>query len=111
MAFEIKGIVKRVGPTEQKSEKFSKRVIWLEVEDGKYPQTVELQATGDRCGMLDEIHPGDEVAVKFNLRGREWTGKDGVAKVFNSLDVWKLERTSAAQSAPPPDSFGGDIPF
>jgi hypothetical protein len=96
MAYDIKGTVKRIGPTETKGEKFTKRALILDVEDGKWPQVVELQATGDRCGHLDPINVGDAVTVSFNLRGREWTGRDGVVKVFNSCDIWKIEVTAKA---------------
>jgi hypothetical protein len=121
MAYDISGTIKRIGATEQKSEKFSKRTLILDVEDGKYPQVVELQATGDRCGQLDDYRAGDEVSVSFNLRGREWTGKDGVVKVFNSCDIWRIARVGAAQSrggahepAPVPTADAGpldDCPF
>jgi hypothetical protein len=100
MAYEIKGTIKRIGSTEQKSEKFSKRSLIVEVEDGKYPQTCEFQATGERCSLLEQFAVGDQVNIHWNLRGREWTGRDGVVKVFNSCDIWKIERTSAAQSKP-----------
>lgn len=112
MAFETKGIVKRIGTTQQVSEKFSKRTIVIDVEDGKFPQVCEFQATGDRCALLDEVKAGDQVSIAWNLRGREWTGKDNVVKVFNSCDIWKIERIGAAQSRggshePAPSSSGG----
>jgi hypothetical protein len=110
-AYDIKGIIKRIGPVEQKSEKFSKRELWLELEDGKYPQTILFQATGDRCSMLDQFSPGDEVSIKWNLRGREWSGRDGVAKVFNSCDIWKMELVSKGASAPTGGDENDSLPF
>ncbi len=52
----------------------------LEVEDGKYPQYITLQATGDKTSLLDGYKVGEEVEASFNLRGREWQDKH-----FNSL--------------------------
>ncbi len=119
MAFETKGTIKRIGSTEQKSEKFSKRSLIVEVEDGKYPQTCEFQATGERCTLLEQFAVGDTVSIAWNLRGREWTGRDNVVKVFNSCDIWKIEHVGAAQSKPAESSgYGGtgggptdDLPF
>lgn len=125
-AYETKGTIKRIGAIEQKSEKFSKRALILDVPDGKYPQVVEFQATGDRCALLDTFQPGDEVTVTWNLRGREWTGANGV-RVFNSCDIWKIQAvgktqgttatntpaTSRAATSEPSTGGGGvdDLPF
>jgi hypothetical protein len=112
-AYDITGTIKRIGPIEQKSEKFSKRVLILDVEDGKYPQTVEFQATGDRCSLLDQFSAGDEVSIKWNLRGREWSGGPGGPKVFNSCDIWKVDlvKKGAGQSSSSSSGQTGDIPF
>jgi hypothetical protein len=113
MSYEIKGTVKRIGAVETKGAKaFKTRDLILDVEDGKFPQVIALQATGDRVSLLDPLNVGDSLTVTFNLRGREWTGQNGT-KVFNSLDVWKLDVTSKAA---PSYSGGGssaqdDIPF
>lgn len=112
MTYEIKGSVKRVGPTETRGAKgFQMRNLILDVEDGKFPQTIELQATGDRVALLDPLRVGDAVTVTWNLRGREWTGPNGT-KVFNSLDVWRVDVTTKA--APSASSGGGsddELPF
>lgn len=122
-AYETKGTIKRIGAIEQKSEKFSKRALILDVPDGKYPQVVEFQATGDRCALLDTFQPGDEVTVTWNLRGREWTGANGV-RVFNSCDIWKIQAvgksagaaqntpaTSRAATSEPASGGVDDLPF
>lgn len=99
-SYETKGTIIRVGKTEAKGAKgFLTRTLVLEVEDGKFPQTVEFQATGDRCAQLDEHGAGDSVNIKWNLRGREWAGGDKGPRIFNSLDVWKVESLSKAPRA------------
>ena len=112
MSYEIKGTVKRVGPVETKGAKaFKTRDLILDVEDGKFPQVVALQATGDRVALLDPLRVGDAVTVTWNLRGREWTGQNGT-KVVNSLDVWRVDVTT--QAAPSASSGGGsddELPF
>ncbi len=111
MAYDTKGTVNRIGPVETKSDKFSKRSLIVDVDDGKYPQTCEFQATNDRCSMLDQFNPGDQVSISWNLRGREWTGKDGVKKVFNSCDIWKVELISKGTPRSAPSGNTDDIPF
>ena len=61
---------------------------------GQYPQTIMFQAVQDRVDMLDQVKVGDMVEVVFFLRGREWINPEGVAKYFNSLDAWKVNKTA-----------------
>lgn len=108
MAFDAVGKLVDVFETKQISDRFSKREFVLELADGKYPQTVLFQATGDRCSMLDDFNIGDEIRVTFNLRGRAWTSPKGETRYFNTLDVWKLEATGPAKKQDrQPDLPGG----
>jgi len=91
MAIEATGKLHAVFDTKHVSERFTKREFVLELADGKYPQTVLFQLTGDRCGQLDAFQVGDEVRLEFNLRGREWRSPQGEVKYFNSLDVWRIQ--------------------
>jgi single-strand DNA-binding protein len=95
MAFDVVGKLHVAYETKQVSAKFTKREFVVEVPDGKYPQMVSFQLTGDRCSVLDDFKVGDQVRVTFNLRGREWKSPQGETKYFNSLDVWKLEAARA----------------
>jgi single-strand DNA-binding protein len=100
MAMEVTGKLHTIFDTKQVSERFTKREFVLELVDGKFPQTVLFQLTGDRCGSLDEFSIGDEVRLEFNLRGREWRSPQGDVKYFNSLDVWRIEPARGAANAP-----------
>jgi hypothetical protein len=91
MAMEATGKLRVIFDTKRVSERFTKREFVLELADGKYPQTVLFQLTGDRCANLDSFQIGDEVRLEFNLRGREWKNPQGEVKYFNSLDVWRIE--------------------
>jgi single-strand DNA-binding protein len=97
MAMEVTGKLRAISDTKQVSERFTKREFVLELADGKYPQTVLFQLTGDRCANLDSFQVGDEVRLEFNLRGREWKSPQGDVKYFNSLDVWRIESARAQQ--------------
>jgi hypothetical protein len=85
----VSGKIKALFPTEQISDKFSKRRFVLETE-GNYPQPVEFQVVNDNIKKLDNIKHHDQVEVSFNVRGREWQNKEGEVKYFNTLDCWKI---------------------
>lgn len=116
MAMEAVGKLRAVFDTKQFSERFSKREFVLEIVDGKYPQTVLFQVTGDRCSALDQFQIGDEVRLEFNLRGREWKSPQGETKYFNSLDVWRIEparqasRSRRPSGGPSMDEFDAPAP-
>ena len=108
---EVKGVVKRVLATEVVSEKFKKRVLHITTED-KFPQTTEFQATQDKVDLMDGLKEGQEVTVHFNLRGREWTNPSGEVKVFNTLEIWKIDANYVAPKTEPKKEVEGDqLPF
>lgn len=131
MSFEIKGRVIDVGPVEQISDKFKKRDLIVEyAANPQYPEEIKIEATQDRVSLFDNIYAGDEVEVSFNLRGRKWVNKDGIAQWFNSLVAWRVNKVTGssqpAASTPPPasntampptvdissdDDDSGDLPF
>ncbi len=110
------GHLHTVLPTKVISDSFRVREFVLERDQsGKYPQLVLFQATNDACEKLDELHVGDEIEVEFDLRGRQWTNRDGDIKFFNSLNVWRwdvLKRAAPPAPAPAPSpAVDDDIPF
>lgn len=94
--FKLQANVKSVGETVAVSEKFSKRELVVEIPDDKYPQIVQFEATQDKCSLLDSIGAGQEVEITFALRGREWTNASGDTKVFNTLNLVRIEAVGAA---------------
>jgi len=120
MAIQIGGKLHATFEAQQVTQRFRKREFVVELADNPdYPQYVMFQLTGDRCEHLDGFNVGDEVRIEFNLRGREWNSPQGETKYFNSLDVWKIEKTDAStgdshgDEEPPPhdDQFFKDVPF
>ena len=97
----IKGKVKQVMDTVVVSEKFQKRdLILTDDSNEKYPQHLSIQFTQDSVGLLDGLAPGDEIDVSINLRGREWTSKEGVVKYFNTIEGWRIESSGSGSGAP-----------
>lgn len=112
----IQGKVVRVLPTQTVGEKgFQKREIHVEIDaDSKYPQIIGLEAHGDKTSLLDGINPGDVVSFDINLRGREWTNKDGAIVVFNTLAIWKVEvkvKANVTEQSNPQLDENQDPPF
>jgi hypothetical protein len=112
---ELKGTIKAIKPTESVSDKFKKREFVVSENSSQYPQVISFQCAQDKCSLLDNLSVGQEVQVSFNIRGREWVGKDGVVKYFNTLDVWKMSATGQRREEKAPevvsDSIGDGLPF
>lgn len=93
---ETTGILKKKFDTMVVSDKFKKREFVLTMEpESQYPQQVMFQATQDRVTILDNFNVGDELKISFNIRGREWTNKDGEVKYFNTLEAWRIDRKTS----------------
>lgn len=92
------GIIKVKGNEQKVSDRFKKREFVLTDNSPSYPQTILFQLTQDRCSLLENVNVGDEITVHFQLKGREWKNPQGETKVFNSLDVFKVERAKTASS-------------
>jgi hypothetical protein len=69
--YTLTGSLKSKKEAETISERFTKREFVVEETTGHYPNPIPLQLTNDRCRQLDNLNVGDEVDVKFFLRGNE----------------------------------------
>jgi len=96
---EVTGTLKAKFDTQKVSDRFQKREFVLTTEaNTPYPQHVSFQVTQDKCTLLDQFNPGEEIRVQFNLRGREWNGPQGI-KYFNTLEAWRIERLQGSNNA------------
>lgn len=118
MAYELTGKIKLVQEAKTFDSGFTKREMVVIVEDGKYPQEINIEFVQDKVALLDNLHPGQEVTVTFDIRGREYNGR-----YFNNLQGWRIStpesdasatqgrQSSAAASDAPPAYEDEDIPF
>lgn len=105
---EIKGVLKQIHPTVTNGN-FESRKIWLTLDpQGQYPQTIELEAQQKNLNVFNSVSIGQWVTCHINLRGREWTNKEGKVVVFNTLSVWKVE--SAGKMAQPAAAISQQVP-
>lgn len=98
MQFELTGTLKLKRDEQRVSDSFKKREFVVTDNSTNYPQHILFQLKQDKCRLLDDYNPGDEVKVGFFISGREWQ-KDGVVKYFTSLDAWRLERVDKGSSS------------
>jgi len=99
----IKGKLEAIMPTNQVSDKFSKREFVVEyAENPQYPELIKLEFIQDKCDILDDYNEGDTVDVQFNLKGRKWE-KDGKVSYFNTLQAWKISKEGAADPRTEPN--------
>jgi hypothetical protein len=110
---DIKGKAHFVSDVINVTESFRKRELVIEfAENPQYPEFVKFEAIQDRCSLMDTVKVGDNVEVFFNLKGREWTNKQGEKQYFNTLQLWKvnvLGATEAASSSSPEYAAPVDI--
>ena len=117
MAYDLTGKIKLIQDVKKFDSGFTKREMVVIVEDGKYPQEINLEFVQDKIALLDALQPGQEVTVSFDIRGREYNGR-----YFNNLQGWKITSPDESQSMPhyedipPPHAAPGgieddDIPF
>ena len=118
MAYELTGKIKIIQEVKTFDSGFTKREMVVIVEDGKYPQEINIEFVQDKVALLDNLQVAQEVTVTFDIRGREYNGR-----YFNNLQGWKIiipggesAFTEEGQSAVPSNvtrtDFGDDdIPF
>ncbi len=118
--FELEGKLKLVEDLQTFASGFSKREFVVEVEDGKFPQSIKFECVKEKTAMIDAFDIGDPVKVYFDIRGNEYKGK-----YYVNLNAWKLEKPGAggggggsrgggggngARKAPAADSYYDDGP-
>ena len=116
MAYDLTGKVKVLQPAQTFASGFTKREFVVTVEDGKYPQDINLECVQERVKLLDDLKEGQSVTVTFDIRGREYNGR-----YFNNLQAWKVQAAddgAADDDRPPvpddseaPAELDDDIPF
>lgn len=90
MSYKLSGTVKLIGDITIVSEKFKKReIVITDDQNSLYPQHIAFQVSNHKCDLFENISPGDQVEVSFNIRGREWANPTtGEVKHFNTIEIW-----------------------
>ena len=98
----VQGKIKLIGETQTFGSGFTKRQLVIETSEDQYPQVISIDFVKDKCDILDKYQVGQSVDVSVNLGGREWINPEGVAKYFNSLTGWRIEKLESSGAIPEP---------
>jgi translation initiation factor IF-3 len=95
---EVSGKIKVLNETQTFGNNgFRKREVVVTTEE-QYPQMIMVEFIQDKCDLLDSFKVGEDVKININLRGREWINPEGVAKYFNSIQGWRIEKIQGETS-------------
>ncbi len=95
---EIIGFLKMVGNTKQVSDTFVTREFVITTEE-QYPQHISIQLVQNSVDLIDPYKLGNKLKVSINLRGREWVNPQGETVYFNTIQGWRIEKTTAEAPA------------
>ena len=105
MTYELTGKIKLIMDEQTFASGFSKREMVVTVDDGRYPQDISLEFVKDKISLLEDLEPGQEVTVSFDIRGREYNGR-----YFNNLQAWKVVHAGEQIPDTPPSVYGEEPP-
>lgn len=87
---ELTGRLIYKSEVQQISEKFCKVDFVIETDE-QYSQKVKFELHQDRVDIIDPYKIGELLNVSFNLKGREFTDKNGETQYSNTLQAWKIQ--------------------
>ncbi len=99
MSYEMNGTVKLISDLQTFDSGFTKREFVVTTKE-RFPQDVKFECVKDRTQLLDDVTPGEDVSVHFDIRGNEYKGR-----YYVNLNCWKLEKGSGDAGAPDIDDF------
>ncbi len=90
MSYEMKGTVKRLFPVwKSETSEFYKREFVITTAE-QYPSDVKFSALKEKSDQLNGITEGDQVNVKFDVKGREYNDR-----YYVDLNAWRIEKMGA----------------
>lgn len=98
MSFEAVGTIRKIYEERRINDNYKIREFVVTLGQwSPYPQHVMFKAVNDAMIKLLDIYEGDSVRIQFNLRGKYSKPPGGNYNhlPFNSLEVWRIEKTDA----------------
>jgi hypothetical protein len=116
---EVTGKIKLINDTQTFGSNGFRKREFVVTTDEQYPQDIQLEMIQDKCDLLNMFQVGQDVKVSINLRGKEWVNPEGVAKYFNTIQGWRIEKLEGDATdtfTPTPDTQPqvdepDDLPF
>lgn len=85
VSIKITGKILDIFPTEEITEKFSKRLVWVEEDAERYASSFEVEFLNRAGEELDTFKLGDSVTIEEELRGRKGVTKKGEERIYMSV--------------------------
>lgn len=98
MAYKTTGKIIFVGDIQEKG-KYQVREFWIKEQD-QFPQDLRFELFGDKVGLLSKTDIDEDVDIQFNIKGKVYTDKTGVQKLFNTNSVWKINKVGFQTTSP-----------
>jgi single-strand DNA-binding protein len=77
--------------TQHIKDTFKKRDFVVEIQDGNHPQHIKIQVIQDRCNLLENYKPGQQVKVLFNLWGMPFRNREDPTVYFTYIEACRIE--------------------
>jgi hypothetical protein len=98
--YVMKGKVYKVLPVQDKSAKFKKQEVILQVtnptDKGTFVEFIRLQCINDKMYYLEGVNKGDFAICKFSISGRK-VGKEDDETFYTNLDVIEFKVVNSAK--------------
>lgn len=103
--YEVAGKIKLINDTQTFPSGFTKREFVVTTAHDKFPQDLKFEIVKDKCSLLDQFEPDQEVQVSFDIRGNEFNGK-----YFVNLSCWKIQLAGAGGGSSDNQSYSKPAP-
>ena len=92
MSLQLTGTIKLIGEKQVFDSGFQKVEFVITTKD-EYPQDIKFEITKEKAETFETYNKvGDEVTVKFNIRGNF---HDPTNRYFVNLQAWRIEKNSS----------------
>lgn len=77
-------------------KEYKRRNMVLEHDNSGYTQYILFELFQGHCDLIEKMNlkSGERIRVDFTIKGRKWKNQEGEEKYFNTLQAWKIIRTS-----------------
>ncbi len=108
MSLQIKGKVQQILKPEsgvsRAGKEWQKQEFVIETDE-QFPRKVCFTLFNDKTSLVQELTPGEDVEVSFNLESREFNGK-----WYHNINAWKIDKPEETNFPEPPEFRAEDIP-
>lgn len=90
MSLKVKGTIQQILKAEtgvsRAGKEWTKQEFVIETVE-QFPKKVCFTIFNDKLSLIDNVNPGDEVEVSFNMESREFNGK-----WYHNINAWKIDK-------------------